>query len=60
MKKGEVVFENSKGKATFKFYKENEQPIYLIERTDGYELWTNSMEVIESTLKEKKQLRLWN
>lgn len=54
MKRGDVVFQNSKGRAEFEWYKDNGEPMYRIYYSKGGELWTNSMEIIEKQLKETK------
>jgi len=59
MKRGDIVYENSNGKATYQWKKGNGN-MYRIYRKDGHELWTNSMDIIKGFLKETKQLELWN
>jgi len=53
MNRGDLIFENSNGFATYQF-KKNGQPMYLIKRNDGQDLWTNSIDIIKNFLKQKK------
>ena len=68
MKRGQVVFENDNGKATFQWLTEKDQPedlrnMYLITYNKGGELWTNSMDIIKKQLsckiQNEKQLTLF-
>lgn len=59
MEFGDVVFENSEGKATFHFKMEKDGNMYRCEKVSGEILFTNKMEFIEEFLKERKQLKLF-